>query len=284
MKVNIIAGAKSLRRLSLFFSLAILAGWAPAIASNAEAAPPPSPAVAQPTVTPAMTAAWWQWAFSIPASVHPLRLDPDTLPNQADPSSDFCMVGQHGPTWFVGGIFKVVDIVSAVSVGAETTGTPDVTRTCTIPLGTSVLLPVLNGACDTAGEVALGNLDPAAPLPQKLTYLRTWAKGLGDLIKVARATLRAPGGSVETLTVRRITGGAPFSVTYPPDNVLGLTDPGGGLFPKPNPALAFDDGYWAAFRPTKSGTYVLTSYGSVPDFGFSLRIKYILKVVPPQDQ
>jgi len=284
MKVNIIAGAKSLRRLALVFSLAILAGWTPAIASNAEAAPPPGPAVAQPTVTPAMTAAWWQWAYSIPASVHPLRLDPDTLPNQVDPSSDFCMVGQHGPAWFVGGIFKVVDIAPAISAGPETTGTPDVTRTCTIPLGTSVLVPVLNGACDTAGEVALGNLAPTTPLPQKLAYLRGCAKGLGDLVTVAQANLRAPGGALEALTVRRITGNAPFSVTYPPDNVLGLTDPSGGIFPKPNPSLAFDDGYWAAFRPARPGTYVLTTYGNVPDFNFSLRTKYILKVVPPRDQ
>ena len=284
MKGIIITRAEPLLRLSILLSLVILTGSTSAIASNAEAAPPSSPALVQPAIAPAITAAWWQWALSIPASVHPLRLDPDTQPNQVDPSSDFCMVGQHGPVWFLGGIFKVVDIAPAISAGPETTGTPDVTRTCTIPLGTSVLIPVLNGACDTAGEVALGNLDPTAPLAQKLTYLRACAKGLGDPITVAQANLRAPGGKLETLTVRRITGNAPFSVTYPPDNVLGLTDPNGGIFPKPNPALAFDDGYWAAFRPTKSGTYVLTTYGNVPDFNFSLRTKYILKVVPPQNQ
>ena len=284
MKDIIIKRAKPVCGLSVFLSLAIFIGSTSAIASNAEAAPPPSPAVVQPTVTPAMTAAWWQWAYSIPASVHPLRLDPDTQPNQVDPSSDFCMVGQHGPAWFVGGIFKVVDIEPAISAGPKTTDTPDVTRTCTIPLGTSVLIPVLNGACDTAGEVALGNLDPTATLPQKLAYLRGCAKGLGDLITVAQANLRAPGGTLEALRVRRITGNAPFSVTYPPDNVLGLTDPSGGIFPKPNPSLAFDDGYWAAFRPTRSGTYILTTYGNVPDFNFSLRTKYILKIVAPRNQ
>jgi hypothetical protein len=60
-------------------------------------------------VDPAMTVDWWQWAVSIPTSVHPLRTDPTSLlPDGSDKSSRFCMVGQHGKLWHLGGSFLQV--------------------------------------------------------------------------------------------------------------------------------------------------------------------------------
>jgi hypothetical protein len=42
---------------------------------------------------------------------------------------------------------------------------------------------------------------------------------------------------------------------------------------------AFADGYWAKVKPKKAGTYVLKTYGVVPDFEFALDITYTLEVV-----
>jgi hypothetical protein len=39
------------------------------------------------------SAAWWQWAFSIPVASHPLFDNGD------------CNIGQSGPVWFLGGKF-----------------------------------------------------------------------------------------------------------------------------------------------------------------------------------
>lgn len=63
------------------------------------------------------SAQWWQFVLSIPADVNPLT----------DGSGSLCVVGQHGPVWFLMGAFG---------------GT--VTRTCSIPEGKTLFFPVLN--------------------------------------------------------------------------------------------------------------------------------------------
>jgi len=42
------------------------------------------------------SAAWWQWALSIPTASNPLF-----------GKTDDCNIGQPGPVWFIGGIFCV---------------------------------------------------------------------------------------------------------------------------------------------------------------------------------
>src|SRR5262245_19870660 len=64
-----------------------------------------------------LSAQWWQWAFSIPTSKNPLF----------DDTGVYCMVGQRDDLWFLGGSFS-----------------GPVTRTCTIPEGTSLFFPVVN--------------------------------------------------------------------------------------------------------------------------------------------
>jgi hypothetical protein len=43
------------------------------------------------------SAAWWQWAVSIPASESPVLLTDDDL-------NFDCSLGQHGPVWFLAGL------------------------------------------------------------------------------------------------------------------------------------------------------------------------------------
>jgi hypothetical protein len=68
-----------------------------------------------------LSAMWWQWALSIPTSVNP----------QTDTTGENAVVGQRGPIWFLAGIFG----------GVTTT----VTRTCSVPPGTALFFPVING-------------------------------------------------------------------------------------------------------------------------------------------
>src|SRR4051812_43024123 len=64
-----------------------------------------------------LSAEWWQWALSIPASMNP------TL--ELDPTGDSCMVGQRGPTWFLSGLF----------------GGGRAMRKCTLPEGKELFFP-----------------------------------------------------------------------------------------------------------------------------------------------
>lgn len=76
----------------------------------------------------ALSAQWWQWALSIPATINPLL----------DTTGANCMVGQRGPVWFLAGSWTA----TATS------------RSCTVPEGTPLFFPVINAvwintpACD----------------------------------------------------------------------------------------------------------------------------------------
>src|SRR5689334_20762919 len=67
------------------------------------------------------TARWEQWLIS-----------QTQQPNAAsDTTGKFCSVNQNGPVWFLAG----------------TTGQGPVERTCTVPVGKSILFPVVNSYC-----------------------------------------------------------------------------------------------------------------------------------------
>lgn len=66
-------------------------------------------------------AKWWNWTSSIPAAQHP----------RDDYTPDKCAVNQEGPVWFL-----------ADQLGGREE------RTCTIPSGRSIFIPLLVGECD----------------------------------------------------------------------------------------------------------------------------------------
>jgi hypothetical protein len=238
-------------------------------------------------VTPGMAAEWWQWAIGLPTSVHPLRTFADTTPPDIDPSSDFCMVGQHGNYWFGGGSFKQVDIIpNGVSPAAtatnEVSDSPDFIRKCSVPLGTTILVPVLNGQCNTAEEIYLENLTGEETFEERKNYLQECARTQADEITTAEASLTGPLENIQPLKVHRVQSSPQgFPVTYAPDHILQFGTP---WEPTVNPSLTFDDGYWVAFKPLHPGTFELNTFGDVPAYEFSLRIKYILEIIGPQDQ
>ena len=80
------------------------------------------------------TAAWWQWAFSIPLASNPLF---DNGP---------CTIGQSGPVFFLGGSFT----------------TPIVTRNCTVPAGKALFFPILNQE-ESVDEEKVNPFVPGSP-------------------------------------------------------------------------------------------------------------------------
>jgi hypothetical protein len=139
-------------RLALILWLLLAA---PAMAANGG-----SPAAGSTTIGE-LSAAWWQWAFSIPTSVNPL----------GDPEGKLCMVGQHGRVWFLAGTLS---------------GEP-ADRKCTIPAETRILIPALNGECSAIE----GDGGTEAKLRKCVNGLIKGASGTGKVdgkaVKVVRA-------------------------------------------------------------------------------------------------
>lgn len=71
------------------------------------------------------SAAWWQWAFSLPADNNPF-FDETGCANGGN--------GQFGPVWFLTGVIN-------------TSGQAE--RTCTMPAGRALFFPVINTECST---------------------------------------------------------------------------------------------------------------------------------------
>jgi hypothetical protein len=68
---------------------------------------------------------WWQWTFSIPAPQHP----------RDNYTPEKCAANQEGPVWFL-----------ADQLGGKEE------RTCTIPAGAAIMIPLLTGECDTGNS------------------------------------------------------------------------------------------------------------------------------------
>jgi hypothetical protein len=72
-------------------------------------------------------AAWWRWAIALPASGHPLFSE-----GNVD-----CSLGQSGHVWYLAGSFAPAPPDDATI------------RTCDIPSGTALFLPLVNVDCST---------------------------------------------------------------------------------------------------------------------------------------
>jgi hypothetical protein len=100
-----------------------------ALAANLALAGNPNPNVLPPNSNPfglsyaEWSVKWWQWVFSLPTTNSPILDTGD------------CSAGQSGHVRFLAGAF------------VPTT----VTRACTIPAGTALFFPVVNGWADNTG-------------------------------------------------------------------------------------------------------------------------------------
>ena len=149
-------------------------------------------------------AKWWQWSFSIPTAQHPR----DAY------TPEKCAINQEGPVWFL-----------ADQLGGQEE------RTCTLPAGKAIFVPLLVGECDYS-----------IPDVKSDEALRRCAIE-GNEYGVVEATV--DGVKLKNLEQYRTQSGF-FNITIPEDNIYGLH---AGNF------KALSDGFFLFLEPLPPGKH-----------------------------
>jgi hypothetical protein len=149
-------------------------------------------------------AKWWQWSFSIPTPQHPR--------DEYTPVK--CALNQEGPIWFL-----------ADQLGGREE------RTCTIPAGKAIFVPLLVGECDYS-----------LPEVKSDDALRRCAMA-GNEYGVIEATV--DGVKLKNLEQYRTQSGF-FNITIPEDNIYNAL---AGTF------KALTDGFFVFLEPLPPGKH-----------------------------
>lgn len=185
------------------------------------------------------SAAWWQYVLAIPAADNPA----------ADATGDKCDVGQeNGKIFFLAGNF---------------TSDSTVTRTCTIPAGRTLIIPIVNTECSTVEE------PPFFGANEK--ELRVCAPTGMDGVDLSSLTLIIDGKPVKNLADYRAQSPV-FTFYLPPDNIFNLAEGRGS---------AVSDGFWAIVPPLSSGSHTVSFGGTIvlgSDQKFTVDVNYNLNV------
>jgi hypothetical protein len=186
-------------------------------------------------------ARWWQWFFQTPMSTNP-EFSPPGTPSAPAPVQ--CSAGQSGKVWFIGGTFLPTSTTQGV-VRA------DVYRTCSIPSGTFIFLPVLNNEYDNLGcpntSFSADELTAAVNI------------GINGIVSNSMSAT-IDGFPVSGLTDSHSAFRAPsafFSYTLPADNIgplFGCTFPQGTTPPAPG---AIADGVYLMLKPLRPGAHAI---------------------------
>ncbi len=191
------------------------------------------------------SAAWQQWAMSVPVVHHPLFDNGD------------CSVGQSGPVWFLGGKF--------CAIGNTNCGTSNVVRNCAVPAGTALHVAVVNGEWSV-----LEMNDPKAQIADLRSYAAAYIDGATNV------SLELDGAKIPHLKSTFRVQSTVFSFTIPDDNLLNAVGegpyPGGAYFP------GLDDGVYVMLAPLRSGPHKIHLHAYVPAYTFTLDITYNLTV------
>jgi hypothetical protein len=182
------------------------------------------------------TIKYWQWLLSMPVDASP----------RTDTTGERCAQEQEGPVFFL--------------VGA---GGGVVERTCTVPAGKGILVPVASVECSFAefgefGGATEGKLHTCAEEDQSSNPL---------------LFLSVDGREFKELDSYRIHSRA-FDVNFPSNALFGA---------KPGPSRAVSDGYWIILEPLPAGEHEIHFKNSLtnPKTGalfFSDDVKYHLIV------
>lgn len=191
------------------------------------------------------SAAWNQWADSIPVAHHPLFDNGD------------CSVGQSGPVWFLGGKFCAIDNPNC--------GTSNVVRSCTVPAGKALYIDVLSSEYS-----ALEMNDPKAQIADLRTLAAGGIDGATDL------SFEVDGAAIPHLQDRFRVQSTAFVFTLPDDNLFNAVGegpyPGGAYFP------GVDDAVYVMLSPLPAGPHQIHLHGFLPQWNFTLDITYNLMV------
>jgi hypothetical protein len=187
---------------------------------------------------------WWQWAISIPRSVNPqLELM----------SGENAVVGQHGPVWFLAGVF----------------GGGTAKRQCSVPEGTALFFPVINSI-----NIDIPNVCGQGPEHVSVEDLRASSAAFVD--GATNVSVTVDGLPIKKL--QRVQSKV-FAVALPRDNVF-LT-PCGGVDTVP-PGIyspAVDDGLYVLLDRLPAGPHTLHFHAENLSQPFVQDVTYDLTVV-----
>jgi hypothetical protein len=191
------------------------------------------------------SAAWEQWADSIPTAHHPLFDNGD------------CSVAQSGPVWFLGGKF-----IPTYGSGSYT----GVVRQCKVPVGKALYFPIFNGEDSVLEETGF---------PTHYTQIQELRASMAGWIDAANVlTLKVDGESIPNIKERFRVQSPAFVFTLPDDNFFNAVGEGpfnpGSYFP------AVDDGYYVMLKPLSLGHHTIYFHGASPSF--ELEITYHIYV------
>jgi hypothetical protein len=190
-----------------------------------------------------LSAEWWQWAVSIPASVNPLVANGDN-----------CMVGQHGEVWFLSGLF-----------GSGGT----VTRTCSVPQNVPLYFPLIN-------SVQINTPDICGQT-QILSVEELRANAAPFIDGASNLSVELDGVPIEHF--KRVRSKV-FEVALPQDNIFNALCGGPGTVPAGIYSPSVDDGYYVRLNRLKAGTHTLHIHAENPSQRFTEDVTYTLNVVP----
>jgi hypothetical protein len=222
------------KRLGFFSALLVTLALAGSAAALSLFVVIPAGTVVVPSLKtyPQTAADWWKWVLAQPADKNPLL----------DTTGARCKQGQPGL-----GVFYL-----AGSVDGE-----PVSRKCTVPLGRTLVIPVLN---------AIAAAFPTDPADQKTeAFLRGQLAGIEDATALS---LTIDGVSVSNVS-SFFENSVKFSVTLPNNNIYGLPS-GQRLDP------AYDAGFYVAVSGLLPGKHTIKWHADLG--GFIQDVTYDLTV------
>ena len=180
------------------------------------------------------TAEWWQYVYSIPVPDNPI----------SDLVGTNCMLGQHGPVWFLVGSFSSMPVM----------------RTCSIPEDRALLFPLIN----------IANI--AFPT-DSIDLLRAQIAPFIDAVH--KLSVEVDGEAIKGLRDFRIKS-VPFSIALPPNGLFPLdvcleSPPLGVCSP------TVSDGFWVMLKPLSAGEHTIHIFGQSGEF--KQDITYVITTV-----
>ena len=157
------------------------------------------------------TADWWRWYIQTPF---------DQNHQSVDPTGAQCARAQSGPVWFISGSEKV---------GIE--------KTCVVPKGKAILVPILIVECSYVEDKKITNVDG----------LRNCAAQMADNYQGLKIVYDGNSITDKEIHQKYRVISSPFTVNFPAKNVFTATPPG--------PTTSVSDGYWIMFQPPSPGNH-----------------------------
>jgi hypothetical protein len=190
------------------------------------------------------SAAWWQWVFAIPQDKNPCF----------DFTGDNAAMGQQGKVWFLAGTME-----------QDNAGEMNAERTCTIPHGRALFIPIINSEMSP----------PEAP---DATWSDLIGMVTGFIDSVQTAALTVDGRDIAVTEAFRVNttpveADAP-TYTMPAGGVLEAWGVAPGTYP------FYGDGYYVMLAPLSAGDHEIMIQGVAGGEGwtFATEVTYHLTV------